>query len=411
MTKKYFPVIILILGFCIRISAQNIIQSRQYPQNYFRYPLDLPPSTAGSFGELRPNHFHSGLDFKTNQTTGYPIHAVFDGYVSRLRVQFGGFGNAIYITHPNGYTTVYGHIESFSPAMEKLVREYQYQQQSFEVDFNLEPMQLPVCKDDIIALSGNAGASEGPHLHFEIRDAKTEETINPQLFGLTIPDKVPPTIYAIGIYHLDGNPFSEKTPRQFLQVTGRNGSYHLTRPAVINLNGETGFGITTNDMNSVSRNYNGVYSIELKLDGNPVYTFAVERFAFDQTHAINAYIDYPEFLKAHRWIQKCFILPGSKISLYPQSINRGIINFDDDAIHQVEYVVKDVAGNTSTLSIKVKSSHAENRIINSKPGGILFHYDKQNEFSNDKVKVNIAAGNLYDDVDFAYSASPSVMSN
>jgi hypothetical protein len=406
MAKKYLFVIVIILGCCIQVLGQNIIQSRQYPQNYFRYPLDLPPSTAGSFGELRPNHFHSGLDFKTNQTTGFPVHAVFDGYVSRLKVQFGGFGNAIYITHPNGYTTVYGHIERFNPAIEKVLREYQYQQQSFEVDFTPEPMQLPVCKDDIIAWSGNAGASEGPHLHFEIRDTKTEETINPQLFGLKIPDKVPPSIYAIGIYHLDGNPFSEKTQRQFLAVSGRNGNYHLTKPGLLNLNGEIGFGITANDMNSTSQNHNGVYSIELKLDGKTVYTFAVERFAFDQTHAINAYIDYPEFLKVHRWIQKCFILPGSKISLFPQSVNRGIINFDDDNVHDVEYVVKDVAGNTSALSIKVKSHHVESHVSIDKTNGILFHYDKVNEFTNDKVKVTIAPGNLYDDVDFAYSASP-----
>ena len=134
MFKKLFFLIPLIFCFHINVFAQ-VIQSRAYPKNYFRYPLDLPPSTAGSFGELRPNHFHSGLDFKTNGRTGYPVHAVFDGYVSRLRVQFGGFGNAIYITHPNGYTTVYGHIERFSPEMAKAVRDSQYKQQSFEVDF------------------------------------------------------------------------------------------------------------------------------------------------------------------------------------------------------------------------------------------------------------------------------------
>src|SRR5476651_2102967 len=119
---------LLLTGFILfqTCFAQDIVQTKQYPKNFFRYPLDLPPSTAGSFGELRPNHFHSGLDFKTNNRTGYPVHAAFDGYISRLRVQFGGFGNAIYITHPNGYTTVYGHIERFSPAMEKLVRDSQY---------------------------------------------------------------------------------------------------------------------------------------------------------------------------------------------------------------------------------------------------------------------------------------------
>src|SRR5216684_3625280 len=163
MIKQIFAALVLFSVFNTNVFAQNVIQSRQYQKNYFRYPLDLPPSTAGSFGELRPNHFHSGLDFKTNGRTGYPVHAAFDGYISRLRVQFGGFGNAIYITHPNGYTTVYGHIERFSPAIIKLIRDTQYRQQSFEVDFKLQPLQLQVCKDEVIAWSGNAGASEGPH--------------------------------------------------------------------------------------------------------------------------------------------------------------------------------------------------------------------------------------------------------
>ncbi|HEY5327819.1 MAG TPA: M23 family metallopeptidase [Mucilaginibacter sp.] len=407
MIKKRLLILVLLFGVYIQVFAQTI-QSRRYPQNYFRYPLDLPPSTAGSFGELRPNHFHSGLDFKTNGRTGYPVHAANDGYVSRLRVEFGGFGNAIYVTHPNGYTTVYGHIERFSPTMEKLVRDSQYKRQSFEVDFKLQPLQLQVCKDEIIAWSGNAGASEGPHLHFEIRDTETEETINPQLFGLTITDKIPPSIYAIGIYHLDGNPFSEKTPRQFLTVTGKAGNYHLTKPGVINLAGEVGFGITTNDLTSASPNHNGIYSVELILDSKRVYTFAAERFAFDQTHAINAYIDYPEFLKGRRWVQKCFILPGSKLSLYRQSINRGVINFNDGAMHHVEYVVKDIAGNTSTISINIRSGHQERPAPIIKLPGNLFHYDKINEFSNDKVKLVIPVGDLYDDVDFTYSTLPKL---
>lgn len=406
MFKRSGAILILITGLFLRSFAQDIVQTRQYPKNYFRYPLDLPPSTGGSFGELRPNHFHSGLDFKTNGRTGYPVHAAQDGYISRLRVQFGGFGNAIYITHPNGFTTVYGHIESFSPEMTKLVRQQQYQQQSFEVDFNLGPLQLPVCQGDVIALSGNAGASEGPHLHFEIRDAETQQTINPQLFGLTIPDKVPPTLGTICVYHLGDGPFSEKTPRQFFGVAGTAGHYHLLKPQVINVSGETGFGITATDMNSTSFNHNGIYSIELKVDGQTVYTFAVERFAFDQTHAINAYIDYPTFLSSHKFIQKCFILPGSKISLYPQSINRGIINFNDDATHDVEYVVKDIAGNTSSLKIKVKSSPAKSVQQAVPANTTLFLYDKQNEFSNDKIKLIVPPGNLYDDVYFTYSSLP-----
>ncbi|MBS1529898.1 MAG: M23 family metallopeptidase, partial [Bacteroidetes bacterium] len=407
MFRKFAAFFILLTGLFFDSFAQDIVQTKQYPKNYFRYPLDLPPTTAGSFGELRPNHFHSGLDFKTNGTVGIPVHAAQDGYVSRLRVQFGGFGNAIYITHPNGFTTVYGHIESFSPEMTKLVRQQQYQQQSFEVDFNLDPNQIIVCQGDVIALSGNAGASEGPHLHFEIRDTQTQQTINPQLFGLTIADKVPPTLGTICVYHLGDDPFSEMTPRQFFGVTGAAGHYRLVKPKVINVSGETGFGITATDMNSTSFNHNGIYSIELKVDGKTVYTFTVERFAFDQTHAINAYIDYPTFLASHRFIQKCFILPGSKISLYPQSVNRGVVNFDDDAVHNVDYIVKDIAGNTSTLSIKVKSSPAKAAPQPIIPANTpVFHYDKQNEFSNDKIKLIVPPGNLYDDVYFTYSTLP-----
>lgn len=408
MLNRYFIIILaaLILLSFFDAAAQNALQSKPYPQNYFRYPLDLPPSTAGSFGELRPSHFHSGLDFKTNQRIGYPVHSVFDGYISRVRIQFGGFGQAIYVTHPNGYTSVYGHIDRFTPQVAKYIRDYQYKNQTFVADINLPPGVFPVCKDDIIAWSGNRGGSAGPHLHFELRDTLTEETINPQLFGLTIPDNIPPAITAIGIYHLNGNPFSEKTPRDFLPVTGAAGHYRLTNPHVLNLSGNTAFGISATDMNNSSMNRNGIYSIELKLDGTTVYTFAVERFAFDQTHAINAYIDYPAFLTSRRWMQKCFILPGSRISLYPQSINRGIMAFNDDAEHEVEYVVKDVAGNTSTLILKVKSNTTASNTPD-KPLGKLFRYDKKNEFSNDKVKVTIMPGNLYDDLDFMYTTLPA----
>ncbi|QXV67146.1 M23 family metallopeptidase [Mucilaginibacter sp. 21P] len=405
-TQSTFLSIIAFFAFTTA-SAQDVIQTRQYPKDQFRYPLDLPPSTAGSFGELRPNHFHSGLDFRTNQRIGYPVHAVYDGYISRVRIQFGGFGKALYITHPNGYISVYGHINNFMPEVEKYIHDWQYKNQSYEADIAIPAGVFPVKKSDVVAISGNEGASAGPHVHFELRDTTTQETINPQLFGLTIPDEIPPTITALGIYHLNGNPFSDKTPKEFLAVGGAGNSYHLLKPQVLTLSGNTGFGISVTDRNSASANKNGIYSIEMKLDGTTMYTFSVERFAFDQTHAINAYIDYPAFLTSRRWMQKCFILPGSRITLYPQSINRGILAFNDDKLHDVEFVVKDVAGNTSTLNLKVQSNTSSANLAPAKPEGTLLHYDRESKFVNNKVKVIIPAGNLYDDLDFIYSELPA----
>ncbi|MES2807764.1 MAG: M23 family metallopeptidase, partial [Bacteroidota bacterium] len=405
MNKFYATLLLLICLF--NSYAQTPIQSKPYPKGYFRYPLDLPPSTAGGFGEIRPNHFHSGLDFRTNQRTGYPVHAAADGYISRLRVQFGGGGNIVYIDHPNGYTTVYMHNQSFSPQLAQAIKDYQYKTQKYDVDFNLLPNQIKVSKGDIVAISGQSGAVAGPHVHFEIRDTKTEQTINPQLFGLTISDLIPPAISTMAVYQLEGKPFSEHTPHQFLPVTGAAGNYRLTNPKTLLLSGAVGFGISVIDQNSASANRYGIYSLELKLDGAIVYTFALERFGFDQTRAINGYIDYPTFATTGRFIQKCFIPQGNRLPLYPQAVNRGIINFTDDAVHTVEYVVKDVAGNTSNLSVKVqsKSPPPPPAAIIKGPETIM-RYNSRNEFNMDKIKVAINPGNLYDDFDFTYSLLP-----
>ncbi len=404
---KFYVVCIWILFVTIRATnAQNTSnQSGQYPQGIFRYPLDLPPSTAGGFAELRSNHFHSGLDFRTNQREGYPVHAVYNGYISRIRVQFGGFGNALYITHPNGYTSVYGHLQRFSPEISAVLRAGQRQQQKDLVDLVLDPLQLPVYKGQIVAWTGNTGGSAGPHLHFELRDTETEQTMNAQLFGLTIPDRVPPAIMSIAVYHLNGAPFSEKTKKALYPVTGGNGHYHLAQPQVISIGDDAGMGIVCNDQNSASANRNGAYSIQIRLDNEAIYTFRAERFAFDQTHAINAYIDYPAFLTYGRWIQKCFILPGSKITIYPQAVNRGIIKLKDNDVHDLEYIISDVAGNISALNIKVKMGAPA--VTQSAPvNTIRFHYDRVNYFNYDKLRLTINPGNLYDDLDFTFSELP-----
>lgn len=400
--------LIFILTFVSSLSAfaQEKLTSKEYPQAEFRPPLNLPAIISGSFGELRGNHFHSGLDFKTNQREGYPVFAVADGFISRIRVQPVGFGNAVYITHPNGYTTVYGHLQRFNERISRTLKNYQYRIESFEVDFPLLSVEIPVKKGDIIAWSGNTGSSGGPHLHFEIRDSQTEETINPQLFGLTIPDRVKPIISGLTVYRLNGQPFSERTPKQSFQVSGAAGAYKLTQGPVINLTGETAFGIMTFDKNSASENQVGVYSIELFIDGKSHYASVWERFFFENSRSINSHIDYPAYLNTGKRVQKSFVEPGNLLTLYRNLNGRGVLSFSDEEIHEVKYVVKDIAGNTSTLAFRIKNVPGSVYQTEAPAAAAKFFFYKDNTFETPDFKILAPKGSLYSDLDFVYGMLP-----
>ena len=402
MRKIYLLLIILFLS--ISIKAQDAYKSIDYPLNYFRLPLDIVPVISGSFGELRGNHFHSGLDYKTNQREGYPVYAVADGYISRLRVSATGFGNAVYITHPNGYTSVYGHLKKYNDRITQTVKTYQYRIESFEVDFPLLSVEIPVKKGDLIAWSGNSGGSGAPHLHFELRDTQTEETINPQLFGLTIPDRVKPTINGLYLYRLNDEPFSEYTPKQYFQVAGANGAYKLNQSPIINVSGQFGFGIITNDKNSASANSLGIYSIELELNGKTIYNSVWEKFTFENSRAINSHLDFPALLKTGRRIQKSFVDPGNPLKLYKTLVNNGLLTITDNEIHDVQYLIKDVAGNTSRLNFRVKYNADAVIKVKHIDATTRFPFDQDNRFESGDIKVFIPQGALYTDLYFNYNS-------
>lgn len=406
MTKRKLALAVAIL-FSLNAFGQQIFSTSKYPLVDFRSPLDIvPPSLSGSFGELRANHFHSGIDYRTNQREGYPVYAIADGYISRLRVQNSGFGLALYINHPNGYTSVYGHLQRFGPKIAQQAKLIQYQKKSYEIDEFPNAQFLPVRKGDVIAYTGNSGSSGGPHLHFEIRDTKTEATINPQLFGLEIPDNIPPVIYAMYIYRLNKKPFNEFVPKQYFQVTGGRGSYQLNKVSTINLSGEVGFGIITTDKHNGKSGTNGVYSITLELDGRPVYTSALEKFFFENSKAINSHIDYPTYVNTRRSIQKSFVDPGNPLNIYYNLVNNGKIEFTDGKLHQLKYTVTDSKGNKSTLTFNVQAD-AKAFINTAEPAkGAFYSYATSNEFNTEEIKVIIPKGSLYNDLNFAYKRFP-----
>lgn len=394
------------------LTAQQTYSNHTYPLTDFRSPLDIePPALAGSFGELRSNHFHSGIDFRTNQRIGYPVYAPADGFISRLRVQNSGFGLALYINHPNGYTTVYGHLSRFNSKIAQIVKNIQYKKTSYEIDEFPSADLIPVRKGEVIAYTGNTGSSGGPHLHFEIRDSRTEATINPQLLGISIPDNIPPTIQAMYVYRLNGKPFNEFTPKQYFQVAGAKGNYKLNQVNTINLSGEVGFGIVVNDRHNGASGNNGAYSIELAVDGHTVYTSALERFTFDNSKAINSHIDYPTYLRTKQSIQKSFVDPGNPLQIYFNLVNSGRITFNDGKTHTVKYTISDARGNKSSLAFNVFAD--VKAVINTPepPLGSSFAYNKQNEFSTDDVKVILPKGTLYNDFNFLYKKTTKPQQN
>jgi len=407
--KLKFLVSICLLFASTFAQAQQIYSTNKYPITDFRQPLDIsPPALAGSFGEIRGNHFHSGIDFRTNQREGYPVYAVADGYISRLRVQNSGFGQALYINHPNGFTTVYGHLQRFAPKIATIVKNLEYEKKSFEIDEFPDATLIPVHKGEIIAWSGNRGSSGGPHLHFEIRDTKTEETINPQFFGIIIPDNIPPVIHGLYVYRLNGKTFNENTPKQAIGISGANGSYKTKAP--ISLTGEVGFGVVVTDRHNGLSGTNGVYSIQLEVDGKKIYTSALERFAFEDSKAINSHIDYPTYLNTKRSIQKSFVEPGNPLKIYSGLVNSGRINFNDGASHQLRYIITDAKGNSSVLPFTVNAGSAPLAapVI---PAGIIYPYNKVNEFNTDDIKVVFPLGTLYSDLNFTYKKLPKPTGN
>ncbi|MDN3690940.1 M23 family metallopeptidase [Chryseobacterium tructae] len=381
---------LMVIVFFINIfiaQAQN-----NYPQNYFRNPLNIPMQLAANFGAVRTNHFHMGLDLRTNSQENLSVVAAADGYVSRIKVERYGFGNAVYITHPNGFTTVYAHLNKYFDKLDEYVKEKQYKDEKWEQDIAFQPGQFPVAKGQLIALSGNTGGSAGPHLHFEIRDTKTEECLNPLLFGFNIPDSVAPIIS--GLYWYDRR-FSTYEPGANGIAVKKAGNTYTADVVKVN-SPKISLGIKAVDKANQGFNL-GIYKAELLMDGKLIYGFSIDKVSYDDTRYLNGCIDYTKFIRDKVGIQHLSTLPGMKLSDYSSPNLSGVINLQDEEVHTIEIILKDVKGNTSRLTTKVQLAKTDNGVS---PSAKTVLPNQGKVMTTDNAEIIFSKNAMYDAVNF-----------
>ncbi|MDT0685823.1 M23 family metallopeptidase [Autumnicola psychrophila] len=366
------------------------------PQDYFENPLDVPLVLSGTFGELRSNHFHSGLDIKTQQREGLEVKSAAPGHVSRIKIQHYGYGKALYIQHPNGYTTVYGHLQSFSPEIEAFVKKQQYINESYEIELFPEAGELQVESGELVAYSGNTGGSGGPHLHFEIRDG-SQRPMNPKLFGIEIQDSRKPLIKGLFAYPMDEDSHvNHSAERQKIRLIPlKDGTYTTEK---LNACGKIGFGISTVDQQDMASNQNGVYKIEANLNGDNVFQLNFDRFSFSETRHLNQLIDYEYYTNNRSRVQKLFVEESNPLSLYEDVQSEGRLDIQDSLDYNYTIKVTDFAGNESVIRVPIQGEFTES-IQPKKLEETEYFVQADQSFSTEQngIDVYIPKGSLYQD--------------
>ena len=328
----------------------NILLSIMLAANVlFGSPVNYPISLAGNFGEPRPNHFHGGVDVKTDGVEGKAIFSIGDGYVSHVSVGYDGFGNAVYVHHPEGYTSVYCHLKTFTPAIKAMVRKWQYVNKQSTADIWFKPTDLPVAKGQLIAISGNSGASEAPHLHLELHETRSGDMLDPLDFiGQHVKDALAPMAHGFMAYPVSGEGVFNNNPgKSSHSFSSHNLSNKFTAW------GKVGFGIWANDYMEITYNRYGVKKTELLVDGKTVFKSNVNRIPYERTVQVNAWGDHEHFLRYNVWYMHSFLYPGMGLQMLSADKSKGIVNFNQERDYHLEYVLTDFKGNTSRYTFTV----------------------------------------------------------
>ena len=371
----------------------------------FLPPLDIPLVLSGNFGELRSNHFHSGLDFKTQGVTGHVVRAIDSGYVSRINIQPGGYGKAVYLAHPNGYTSVYGHLSSFSNKIDDYIRKEQYRRKTHAINIYPEPELIRVSRGEIIALSGNSGSSTGPHLHFEIRRTADQHPVNGLFFGFPVEDTIPPDITRLAIYPADHDSRVQHTYTPLITETvHKEGRYKPRKGNPYMVSGPVGIGVEVFDYLNGAPNRCGIYSLELFLDGNRIYYSEMNAFSFNESRFINAHIDYREKYENGRAIQQLFRKDYNPLSIYKQMKNDGIINLTDTLVHDLLVRATDSHGNVSKIGFQIRNSKPSHILKEKqKVAGRVLPFNAASNFTDRNIRLSFPAYCFYEDVPFRFA--------
>jgi len=373
-------------------------------------PMAIPLDLSGNFMEPRSNHFHSGLDMRTQGQEGVPVRAVADGWVSRIKISPWGYGKAVYIDHANGYTSVYGHLQQLKGATLEACLAAQYKEKDFSVDITPEKGAIPIIQGEVFALSGNTGGSGGPHLHFELRKTSSQFAMDPQALGIKVQDKTPPEIIGVRLYPItDTSRIGPYPPKALGFATqGGSGKYGLKPGEQPTAYGTVALALHTSDRYDGMAAKFGVRKIELFVDSVPAFSASFDAIDFNTNRYCNAHVDFALYKGNKMEYHRCYELPNNKLRIYGKEPAQGHIELPPGSTKHVWFKVTDANGNVSELAFLLKGATAEEAVpwAGRSEEGSLFRYDTENVLAEDGVRMTLPALSLYDDTYVTYERKP-----